>query len=257
MGHSPALCRRRAGAREARVKRARPAAPVAPTATPRWRRRLPGLAALGLHGLWLVWAYAQLLGTDRAYLWHLLLFGLCGLALAFPKLLQPRGGVRPRRIHFVLVAVVWSTLVATPLAMLMPGGRWETLALGIATWFGSHAALAGLWAWLLSRHVWPAWLIWVVTGSAALAEPQLLLVRLAAAGDGPALATLAPVLHAAYAALLAPVAVAYRQALAPAGAAAPGPGRVALAAVASVTTALLANALWFSLLRLGVDLAAR
>ncbi|MBK8018211.1 MAG: hypothetical protein IPK20_16755 [Betaproteobacteria bacterium] len=207
-------------------------------------------AAMAVYAGWCGYAYWTLLSADAVYIWHLVLFGIAAVLFAFPRLLRPRGAIQARRVHFVLVSVGWSAFVAMPLATLLrdagPGGVFTISLL----WFGGCTALAFLWSWLLSRHAWRALPLFMVLGCIALAEPGLVLVRLAREHDWEAIGVLLPVLHATHALLLAPVANAYRKSFVGSRTPPPDAGAYALALVASAATFLFASALWFAVMRI-------
>lgn len=212
--------------------------------------------AIGLAcGLWLAAAYVILFDANPAYAWHLVLFGVTGLLVWRPRLILPRGNIRVRTVHFVLIAIVWSSLVAMPLATLLRGDLNPNMLVNAGLWLGGMGAIAGAWAWLLRRYRWHTLDIFLVAGLLALTEPSFALLQLARTGQWGALAVLLPVLHATHACLIAPVANAYRGALARPGASAPGWKGWILAVVLDAVAFTLGTAAWFWVVR-GVLTAA-
>lgn len=211
-----------------------------------WSRAAIGVAAL--YTLWLAGAYAVLLSADRVYLWHGALYALTALLLWKPAWLRPRRARTPRIAHFVVVGTVWSALVAMPLATLLRGDLHSNLLVNALLWLGGCAALAGAWAWLLTRWRWSLPALLAISGLIALAEPGFVVIRSLQHGGASGMLVLLPVLHATHACLVAPVANAYRDAFAPADAR-PGGGAIALAIVAPMAAFLLGSAAWFTLLR--------
>ncbi len=215
----------------------------------------PWQIAVGLYAVWLAFAYAVLLRADSIYLWHFALFALAALLFAKPRLLRPRRGP-PRRAHFFLVGLIWSALVAMPLATLLRGDLHPNLIVNSALWLGGCGALVGAWMWLVSRWRWPALPLYFVAGAIALAEPGFVVVRSAQQGAWSGLLVLLPVLHATHACLVAPVANAYREAFSDAARPATG-NTFAIGIVAACAAFLLGSAAWFTLLRHGLPAIVR
>lgn len=207
-------------------------------------------------GLWLAAAYVILLDANPAYAWHLALYALAALLAWRPQLILPRGGIRPRTAHFVLIAIVWSSLIAMPLATLLRGDLNPNMLVNAGLWLGGMGAIAGVWAWLLRRYRWHTLDLFLVAGLLALTEPSFALLQLARTGQWGAAAVLLPVLHATHACLIAPVANAYRGALARPGASAPGWKGWILAVVLDAVAFTLGTAAWFWLARRVLTAAA-
>lgn len=213
-------------------------------------RKAPRAWLTGAAGVaWLAWAYSVLLDLDPVYRWHLPLYAITLVLTAFPRLLRPRGSIQPRPLHFVLTAVGWSVFVAMPLASLLRGANSANVFMICLLWFGGCTSLALTWSWLLRRHAWQGMPLFLVLGLVALTEPGFVLARLVAGHDWQTVAVLLPVLHAAHATLLFPVANAYRTALVPRGASPPGPAGYLLAITASGAAFLLGSLIWFALAR--------
>ena len=209
----------------------------------------PAWVLLIVYAAAVVHAYANLLASHRIYFWHLALFALSGLLYAFPRLIRPRGGVVARPAHFIMVGVIWSSFVAMPLATLLRGEGTANIFVTNLVWLGGCAALTGLWAWLLRWRAWHPVTLFMVIGCIAIAEPGLALLRVLARGEWRDAALLLPVLHATHAALLAPVAAAYRRSFI--GSATPQPTgpAIGIAIVASAGTFLIASLAWLQLMR--------
>jgi hypothetical protein len=207
----------------------------------------PWQIAVGIYAAWLAFAYAVLLRADGIYLWHFALFALAALLFANPRLLRPRRGP-PRRAHFFLVGLVWSALVAMPLATLLRGDLHPNLIVNSALWFGGCGALVGAWMWLVSRWRWPAPPLYFVAGAIALAEPGFVVVRSVQHGAWSGLLVLLPVLHATHACLVAPVANAYRDAFSDATRPATG-GAFVTGIVLGTAAFLFGAAAWFAIVK--------
>lgn len=207
----------------------------------------PWRVALGGYALWLAFSYATLLSADRIYLWHFALFAIAALLFARPRLLCPRRGA-PRRAHFFLVGLVWSALVAMPLATLLHGDLHPNLLVNAGLWLGGCGALVGAWLWLVGRWRWPTLPLYFVSGAIALAEPGFVVIRSAQEGAWSGLLVLLPVLHATHACLVAPVANAYRECFGTADRPATG-GAYAIGAIVTAAAFVLGTAAWFALLR--------
>lgn len=205
--------------------------------------------AAGVFLVWLVAGYVYLLRTDWIYLWHVPLYALCALFLWKPHWLRPRGMVRPKSAHFVLTAMAWSLWVARPLASLLHGDLHPDLLINSLFWIGGTLALAGTWAWLLHRYAWSTAAIFVASAFLTLTEPGYVLIRMAGANMWEPLFMTSPVLIAAHATLVAPVANAYRESWVHSETAPPGIGGIALGAVLTAVAFTLGNLTWFFLLR--------
>ena len=203
--------------------------------------------ALGLGALWLAFAYAILLDASTRYAWHFLLYGLSALLLWKPALIRPRGKARrSTALHFTVVAILWSALIAMPIATLLRGDLHSNLVVNSLLWLGGCGALAGTWAWLLRRYRWSLARLWIVTGLLALTEPGHVLIRAATHGEWGGVFVLFPVLHTAHACLVLPIANAYRDSLPTASAQAPRLAGSVLAWVAAGAAFLVGTGLWLA-----------
>lgn len=209
----------------------------------------PAWALVALYAAAVINAYASLLSSHRIYLLHVVLFALSGVLFAFPRLIRPRGGIVARPVHFVVVGVIWSSFIAMPLATLLRGEGTANIFVTNLVWLGGCAALTGAWAWLLRWRAWHPLTLFMAIGCIALAEPGLALLRLMAAGEWRDAAMLFPVLHATHAALLAPVAVAYRRSFIGSVTPLASPAAVLVAIVASCAAFSLASLAWLQLMR--------
>ncbi|MBI1396772.1 MAG: hypothetical protein GC151_12385 [Betaproteobacteria bacterium] len=214
------------------------------------------LVAVLLYGAWMTFSYVILLDANPAYIWHFVLYGLTGVLVWQPQLVRPRRGRRGRPAHFVLVSVVWGTLVAMPFATMLQGALGQHPVATALLWIGGLGALACVWAWLLYRYRWKTVPIFVVAGLVAITEPAFALVRLGATGQWGSLLVLLPVLHAVHACLIAPIANAYREELPRADARAPGLKGYALASLLCAAGFLGGTAAWFWTVRAGFSLLA-
>jgi hypothetical protein len=209
----------------------------------------PAWALVALYAAAVVHAYANLLASHRIYFWHVGLFALSAVLFAFPRLIRPRGAIVARPAHFVVVGVIWSSFVAMPLATLLRGEGTANVFVTNLVWLGGCAALTGVWAWLLRWRAWHPLTLFMVIGCIAFAEPGLALLRLLAAGEWRDAALLFPVLHATHAALLAPVAAAYRRSFIGSATPSAAPAAIVVAIAASGATFLLASLAWLQLMR--------
>lgn len=202
----------------------------------------------GVFLLWLAGGYAFLLRTDIVYLWHAPLYALCALFFWKPWLLRPFRNVKPTPVHFVLVATVWSLWVARPLASLLHGDLHPDLLINSLFWIGGSLALSVAWVWLLRRYAWTTGAIVVVAAGLALTEPGYVIVRMAQEHMWSTLLWSLPILFATHAALVAPVAHAYRRTWAGVQTPAPGPRGMLLALAVTSVAFMVGNLLWFALL---------
>lgn len=202
----------------------------------------------GVFLLWLAAGYAYLLRTDTVYLWHVPLYVLCAVFFWKPWLLRPFRGAKPNPLHFVLVTTLWSLWVARPLASLLHGDLHPDLLINSLFWIGGSVALAVAWTWLLRRYAWSTEGILVVSAALALTEPGYVIVRMMQEGMWGTLLWSLPILFATHAALVAPVASAYRRSWV--GTQTPTPGARGLLLGFAVTSVafLLGNLGWFALL---------
>jgi len=161
---------------------------------------------------WCALGYAFLLGSDLLYLWHVPLHALTVLLVWKPKLLLPRKA-KATTVHFLLVGVAYSAFIGQPLAVLGRGDLHPNLVLNGVLWIGSFAGVYLAWLWLLPRYRWSSAAIFALSGLLALFDHSLALWRMLANRDVVGLLVLAPVLHAVYAGLTAPVLLAYRERL--------------------------------------------
>jgi hypothetical protein len=178
----------------------------------RWSRPAAWVyGGCAVYGVWLLVSYAVLIGTDRRYLWHLPLYGIALLLLWRPDLIRPRRPAsRAGPVHHILVGTAYGAFLCHPLATLGAGDLYPDVLVNSALWSGSYLAFHATWAWLLRRRRWKALEIVAVAGTLGLADPSLLLARSALAGDWQTLLLFMPVLHAVFAASLAPPVCAYR-----------------------------------------------
>lgn len=178
--------------------------------------RRPGHAALAViiaYALWCGGSYAFLLANDLRYVWHVPLHALAALCIWKPQILRPRRG-NATAVHFVAVGVAYSVFIGEPLAVLGHGDLHPDLLLNSFLWLGSYAGVYLAWLWLLRRWRWPALNLFLACGAIALFEQSMLLWRLVIEGDVASFLLFLPVVHAVYASMIAPVAIAYREALA-------------------------------------------
>ncbi len=162
--------------------------------------------------LWCALGYSFLLATDLRYLWHVPLHSLAVLLYWKPQLVLPRKGkVTPT--HFVIVGIVYSAFVAEPLAVLGRGDIQPNLVLNSVFWIGSYAGVFVAWLWLLPRYRWGSMTVFVLCGLLALFDHSLALWRMLLNLDIVGFLLFAPVLHAVYSSLTAPIMVAYRTGL--------------------------------------------
>lgn len=161
---------------------------------------------------WCTAGYSVLLWSDWRYLWHVPLHAFALLLIWKPTLLRPRKA-RPTATHFIMVGVAYSTLVGEPLAILGHGDLHPNLLLNSFLWIGSFTGVYLAWLWLLRRYRWHPLDIFMLCGAVALFDHSLMLWKLAGAFDAIGLFLIAPVLHAVYASMIAPVVMAYREAL--------------------------------------------
>jgi len=184
--------------------------------TPTAEADRPGRRTLVLISIYVAWCalgYSVLLSSDPRYLWHVPLHALAALMLWKPSLLRPRRA-RPKVIHFVLVGVAYSAFIGEPLAILGRGDLHPDLLVNSLLWLGSFAGIHLAWAWLLTRYRWRPTSLFLLCGLATLFDPSLLLWRFLRELDVIGFLLIAPVLHAVYASMTAPVVIAYREALA-------------------------------------------
>ncbi len=182
------------------------------------RFRLPGLgqgrpslrlAAWSLYGLWVALAYAALLNLDTRYLWHLPLLALAAVLLWRPQLLRPRRA-QPTLAHYLLVSAVYAAFIGLPLALLGHGDLSPSLPFNSFLWLGSYVCVFVAWWLIARRYRLSTSMVVACAGLLGWLEPGLLVFRLAVFGGWQVL-VLAPVLHVAYAALIAPGVNAYRE----------------------------------------------
>jgi len=178
---------------------------------------------------WCAVGYSVLLWSDWRYLWHAPLHAFAALIIWKPALLRPRKA-RPTATHFIMVGVAYSAFIGEPLAILGHGDLHPNLLLNSVLWIGSFTGVYLAWLWLLRRYRWGALNIFMMCGAVALFDHSLMLWKLAGAFDAVGFLLIAPVLHAVYASMIAPVVISYREALAR-NTDAPGSGGQAWAAV--------------------------
>ena len=164
-----------------------------------------------------------------------------------PRLLRPRHGRKPTFTHYLLISVAYAAFVGQPLALLGHGDLVANLALNSFLWMGSFAGVFLAWWILLRRYRFGMSTIVACAGLLGWLEPGLLVVRLAAAG-GWQILIIAPVLHAVYAALVAPSVNAYREAFSAEGKA-PRASAIALGAILPAAGFWI-GMLWIALMRL-------
>jgi hypothetical protein len=203
--------------------------------------------AWSAYAAWLALSYLALLSVDRRYLWHVPLLALAALLLWKPGLLRPRAGRKASVVHYLLASVAYAAFIGQPLALLGHGDLVPNLLLNSFLWIGSFAGVFVAWRLLLQRYRFTTSTIVACAGLLGWIEPGLVLVRLALAGAWQVL-VVAPVLHAAYAALVAPAVAAYRERF---GAAArpPTPAAMALAVLLPAAGFYL-GMLWIAFVKL-------
>jgi hypothetical protein len=194
------------------------------------KRLAPGAmlaAAVVLYVGWLLASYGVLLAADLRYLWHVPLYGVALLLSWKPALIRPRRpGMRASVAHHVTVGGIYGAFLCHPLATLGTGDLHPSVPMNSALWLGSYVAFHAAWAWLLRRRAWSTLQIVAMAGTVGLADPNLMLLRAALSGDWRTVLLFAPVLHAVFAASLAPPVCAYRDARG--GDRAPHPTRLAV-----------------------------
>lgn len=213
----------------------------------------PGRRTLVLIAIYVAWCalgYAVLLSSDWRYLWHVPLHALAVLLIWKPSLLRPRKA-RATVTHFLLIGVVYSAFVAEPLVVFGHGDLHPDLLLNGMLWLGSFAGIYLAWAWLLRRHRWHPVRLFALCGVVALFDQSLVLWKFLGAFDLADFLLFAPVLHAIYASMTAPVVIAYAPALEK-RASAPGVPGHALA-VAIPGTLFWLGVLWTALGRMLLD----
>jgi hypothetical protein len=168
---------------------------------------------LVVYATWCAASYAVLLASDWRYLWHFPLHALAALIVWKPALVRPRRA-RATVMHFLLVGIAYSAFIGEPLAVLGHGDLHPDLLINSILWIGSFAGVYLAWLWLLPRYRWPAANLFFACGAIALFEHSLLLWRLLTAADFTGFLLILPVVHAVYASMIAPVVIAYREALA-------------------------------------------
>jgi hypothetical protein len=175
----------------------------------------PGSRTRLLVFIYLAWCavgYSVLLSSDWRYLWHLPLHAFAALLIWKPWLLRPRN-VHPKATHFIMVGVAYSAFIGEPLAILGRGDLHPNLLLNSFLWIGSFTGVYLAWLWLLRRYRWHALNVFMLCGAVALFDHSLMLWKLMGALDAIGFLLIAPVLHAVYASMIAPVVIAYREAL--------------------------------------------
>lgn len=170
------------------------------------------LVLIAIYVAWCALGYAVLLSSDWRYLWHVPLHALAALLIWKPSLVRPRKA-RPTVTHFVLVGVVYSAFVAEPLVVFGHGDLHPDLLLNGLLWLGSFTGIYLAWAWLLRRHRWRAVSLFALCGIVALFDQSLVLWQFLATFDVVDFLLFAPVLHAIYASMSAPVVIAYAASL--------------------------------------------
>ncbi len=199
--------------------------------SPRPSRRT--LALLAIYVAWCAIGYAVLLSSDWRYLWHVPLHALAALLIWKRSWLRPRKA-RVTFTHFVLVGVAYSVFIAEPLVVFGHGDLHPDLLLNGLLWIGSFAGIYLAWAWLLRHYRWRATSLFLLCGLVALFDQSLQLWKYLAAFDVIDFLLIAPVLHALYASMTAPVVIAYAASLEQ-RAAAPGlPGHAGAAVIPGV-----------------------
>ena len=203
--------------------------------------------AWSVYAAWVGLSYFALLNVDRRYLWHLPLFALAALLVWKPRLLRPRHSGKASLSHYLLVSIAYAAFIGQPLALLGQGDLVASLPLNSFLWMGSFAGAFLAWRVLLQRYRFSTSMIAACAGLLGWIEPGLLLVRLALAGAWQVL-VVAPVLHAAYAALILPAVNAYRESF-NADAPVPKAGALALAVLLPAAGFYL-GLLWIVLVKL-------
>ncbi|MCU0869208.1 MAG: hypothetical protein MUF30_06310 [Burkholderiales bacterium] len=187
----------------------------------------------------------MLLASDLRYLLHGALYAASALLLLRPQWLRPRRG-RGRAWQAFALMAIWCTFVAMPLASLLRGDLHRHLVINGVLWLGAGAGLAAVWTRALRLRRWPIAPLLLATGGVALFEPGFVIVRSAWTGQWSGVIVLTPVLFAAHAALIAPIAAAWRDVLASPTAPPVGIGATATAAFAGGTAFLVGGVLWLA-----------
>lgn len=191
------------------------------------------LVLLAIYVAWCAIGYAVLLSSDWRYLWHLPLHTLAALLIWKPSWLRPRKA-RATVTHFLLVGVAYSAFIAEPLVVFGHGDLHPDLLLNGLLWIGSFAGIYLAWAWLLRRYRWRSTSLFVLCGFVALFDQSLVLWKFLGRFDVIDFLLFAPVLHAIYASMTAPVVIAYAASLEKRAAAPDVPGYACAAAIPGI-----------------------